>query len=119
MKMNNKVLLLVLGCMFGACSPKISDVKSPETTEPKVTDPIKQEPKGPCTSFADLPGHDKEIAETAFVLYKDFLKMKNYKEAYVHWKIAYNMAPGSNGRVKSHFEDANQLKQSIERLTDI
>ena len=34
MKMNNKVLLLVLGCMIGACSPKISDVKSPETTEP-------------------------------------------------------------------------------------
>ena len=116
--MNNKVLLLVLGCMFGACSPKISDVKSPETTEPKVTDPIKQEPKGPCTSFADLPGHDKEIAETAFVLYKDFLKMKNYKEAYVHWKIAYNMAPGSNGRVKSHFEDGAIIYRNFFENTD-
>jgi hypothetical protein len=105
MKMNSKIILLAFGCLILACSPKVSDIKKTETSEPKVIEPAKKEPQGPCIGFADLPGHDKETAETAFVLYKDFLKMKNYTEAYGHWKIAYNMAPGSNGRVKSHFED--------------
>jgi tetratricopeptide (TPR) repeat protein len=86
-----------------SCSPKVTDVK---TESPVViSDPIKQEPKGPCKSFTDLTGYDKERAETAFVLYKDALKAGKYAEAITHWKLAYQLAPGSNGRVKYHFED--------------
>ncbi len=113
--MRVKIALLIFGYGILACSPKVTEIKQTDPAEEKNTEPIKQEPKGPCTGFADLPGHDREMAETAFVLYKDNIKLKNYQEALVHWKIAYKLAPGSNGRVKSHFEDgANIYKYLIE-----
>lgn len=89
---------------FLACSKKVADTTSapdPEVTQP----PVKEAPKSPCAEFGNLTGADKEAAETAFVIYKDFMKVKNYQEALTHWKVAYRLAPGSNGRVKSHFED--------------
>lgn len=100
-----------------ACSPKVTEVKQ----EQVVTDSIstRQEPKSPCISFADLSSYDKDRAETAFVLYKDYMKADNYEEAMKHWKVAYNLAPGSNGRVKYHFEDgANIYKRLFENATD-
>ena len=96
---------LVWGLLFMSilsCSPKpgITVLAEPDLVE------VKQEaPKGPCTGFSDLPGEVREQVETAFVLYKDFIKTGNYTEALKYWRVAYTTAPGSNGRVKSHFED--------------
>jgi len=89
--------------LLGSCSPKI--VESIKTDEVVKVKTEKQEPLSVCKSFIELSGEDRERAETAFVLYKDFLKVKNYPEALRQWRIAYHIAPGSNGRVKYHFED--------------
>lgn len=109
---NGFIILLVIGC-------------SPKTTVPNVVEvveeaePIKQGPKSPCAEFADISGYDKERAETAFVLYRDQVKLGNYEAALNHWRVAYNLAPGSNGRVKYHFEDgATIYKYLFEQATD-
>ncbi|MBP6540020.1 MAG: hypothetical protein KA234_06795, partial [Saprospiraceae bacterium] len=113
--------VIVFSMFFGyfACAPKVATVV--KTEEPTKTDtiPVKQGPVSPCATFADLSGYDRERAETAFVLYKDFMKLNKYDEALKHWKLAYSLAPGSNGRVKYHFEDgANIYKKLFESATD-
>lgn len=97
-----------------ACTPKVTEIKPAET----VVVPEKKEPKGPCITFDDLAPHEKETAENAFVLYKDFLKSKNYGEAMHYWKIANSMAPGSNGRAKNHFEDGASLYKQLHDSTN-
>jgi tetratricopeptide (TPR) repeat protein len=84
-----------------ACTPKVTEIKPP----PAPTEVAENTPVGPCAGFGDLTAHDRETAETAFVLYKSHLKEKKYDEALMYWKQAYTLAPASNGRVKYHFED--------------
>ncbi|MBK8627580.1 MAG: hypothetical protein IPN86_19055 [Saprospiraceae bacterium] len=116
--MKLRIFLILVGAYLGACSPKVIDVKQ-DTIVKTDSLPVRQEPKSPCTSFADLSGSDKERAETAFVLYKDYVKAGNIEEALKHWKVAYSIAPGSNGRVKYHFEDgANIYKKMYENTLD-
>lgn len=113
-----RIFVIVLGISFFSCSPKLNEVKTDATVKVD-TIPVKQEPKSPCISFADLSGYDRERAETAFVLYKDYMKANNFEEAIKHWKLAYSLAPGSNGRVKYHFEDgANIYKRLYDNTTD-
>lgn len=92
--------------MSQGCTPKVIKVEEVvKTTEV----PTKTEPKSPCTQFDQLGGADRGTAESAFVLYKDQLKAGNVAEALPHWRKAYKLAPGSNGRVKSHFDDGGTI----------
>ena len=104
------ILTAVIGLWILSCTPKLADVRPTDT--PMVPQE-KKEPKGPCITFDDLEPHEKETAENAFVLYKDFLKAKNYQEAMHYWKIAYFMAPGRNGRAKNHFEDGAGIYKQL------
>ena len=61
--------------------------------------------------FANIVGYKRELAENAFVLYKDYYGMGKYEEAMPYWREAFTLAPGSNGRVKSHFDDGVSLGQ--------
>ncbi len=97
------ILSIISYFIFSGCSPKI--VESKKSEEVVKTEPERQEPLSPCIGFDALSGEDKGRAETAFVLYRDYLKVKNYPEALAQWRIAYGTAPGSNGRVKYHFDD--------------
>ena len=108
-------IILFITILVISCSPKVTEVVT--TPEPPKT-PVKEEPKSPCPGFADLTGYDRETAETEFVLYKDFIKMNKYEEALVHWKKAYSMAPGSNGRVKYHFEDGAAIYKHFFQKTE-
>jgi hypothetical protein len=119
--MKNKIatfLALMIGFAFYGCSPKATapvvttlDPKTEVTTPPNTANP--------CRTFDDLPGVDRETAESAFVLYKDQLKLNNYKAAFPIWRQAYTLAPGSNGRVKSHFDDGVLLySKLIEETAD-
>ncbi len=117
--MSLRLVILSIFLTYIACTPKVGNVV--KTEEPTKTDtiPVKQGPVSPCATFADLSGYDRERAETAFVLYKDFMKMNKFDEALKQWKLAYSLAPGSNGRVKYHFEDgANIYKKLFESATD-
>lgn len=109
--------LVICGLLLSlneACSPKVLEVKPSDQVE---AEPSPSVPKGPCASFDDLLGYEKEIAETAFVLYKDFLKEKKYDTALAYWKQAYALAPGSNGKVKNHFEDGAAIYKHYYEIT--
>lgn len=114
MIMRCKLVFFFLAIMAGACSPKIS--KWPDeniNAEPLQEENVKSEPVSPCATFDDLPGYERGQAETAFVLYRDYMKANNYKEALNQWKIAYFTAPGSNGRVKYHFDDGVKIYKHL------
>ena len=94
--------LFVIVFFSFCCSPKTTEV----ITEKPVQKPVVQEERlTPCTTFDDLSPADKDKAEIAYVLYKDQIGLKNFDEAYKLWKVAYTIAPGSNGKVKSQYDD--------------
>lgn len=115
-------VVIYLSTMFfiAGCTPKTAEVLTEKPIDEKKTD---EEPVPtrltPCVTFDDLNGEDREIAMTAYVLYKDNMKVNRYEEAFPIWRQAYTLAPGSNGRVKSQFDDGVRLyKYLLEKETD-
>lgn len=105
--------------MFSACTPKTTEtvVEKSETVE-EVVRP--EEPENPCMTLNKLSGYDREQVETAYVLYKDLVKMKKFKEAYPLWKKAYYGAPAANGSIKYQFEDGIKIYKSFyENTSDV
>lgn len=97
-----------------ACTPKVAEVVT-ETT------PItKSEPLTPCMTFDKLPGYERELAKTAFVVYKDYYRAKKYDEALIHWKDAYRLAPAADGKAKYQFDDGvNIYKIMLNATADV
>jgi len=102
--------ILFFVCLF-SCTPK--------TTETVVEEPVveevvkKEEPDNPCMTLSKLSSKDRDQVETAYVLYKDLVKMKKYKQSYPLWKQAYEGAPAANGSIKYQFEDGIKIYQSF------
>jgi len=115
MKSTYLFLILATPLFYFACSPKVAE----ETKEEVVTKPIKEEPKGPCTTLSQLSPSKKDEAETAYVLYRDFYKTKEFEKALPLWKKAFALAPAANGRIKYQFDDGVGIyKGLIEKETD-
>ena len=105
--------LLPVLLMVAACTPKIA---APIVEEaPKVD--VSNEPDNPCTTFKDLSPAQRDNAETAYVLYKDQVKLKNYADALPIWKEAFEAAPASNGRVKYQFDDGVKIYKELFRAS--
>lgn len=101
---------------FIACSPKV--VEPVVVEEPKIVD-RPDEPDNPCTTLEELTAGQREEAETAYVLYKDQIRFKNYTDALPLWTTAYEMAPAANGRVKYQFDDGVKIyKELFKASTD-
>ena len=115
MKFSYLYSIIFLGFMM-SCSPK--------TTEEVVAIPDEVIPKkptvdNPCTTLDDLVGYKREEAETAFAIYRDFIKRDDYEGAFPLWEKAYYGAPGGNGKVKYHFDDGIVFyKNFYENTTD-
>ena len=107
-------LILCFTCILAiACAPKIT---APIVVEaPKVD--VSDEPDNPCPTFKDLTPGQRDNAETAYVLYKDQVKLKNYADALPLWKKAYELAPASNGRVKYQFDDGVKIYKELFRAS--
>ena len=109
--------------LFYSCSPKVQG-KVEDNNKVKVDTPVvKKGPRPtPCTMFSDLI--DGEDIKDEYVIYRNFLKTKEWDEAYEYWTHAVHKAPGSNGRVKYHFDDGIKIfkhyydleKDSLKRL---
>ncbi|MEO0727128.1 MAG: hypothetical protein AAFZ63_21455 [Bacteroidota bacterium] len=57
----------------------------------------------PCATFDEAPNKDE--AETNYVLYRDFLKTREYDIAYDYWKKVYATAPAADGQRNTVFSD--------------
>lgn len=111
--------LSTLGIVFiFSCTPKVTEeVKAPEVVKPTVD--ISKEPDNPCTTLKDLSPSDRNDAETAYVLYKDQVKQKNFEAALPLWEKAYGLAPAANGSIKYQFEDGIKIyKHFYDQATD-
>ncbi|HHM21306.1 MAG TPA: tetratricopeptide repeat protein [Bacteroidetes bacterium] len=60
-----------------------------------------------CDTWLNKP--NKDALEEAHVLYRDFLKLKDYDNAFKYWKTAYEGAPAADGQRSSHYVDGRTL----------
>lgn len=115
--MRNLIIISLLILAY-ACTPKVSE-QAQTTEQPKEI--VKTEAQlaklSPCKKFMDAASPDE--AETAHVLYRDFLKNKKYAEAFKYWQKAYELAPAADGQRDYHFLDGVKLyEQKIQNTTD-
>jgi len=118
--MKNIIRFTFIGLVLisAACTPKTVE-KVTEVEKPKVETPKETLADNPCTTLNDLSGAAKEEAETAYVLYRDYIKSKEYDTALTLWKKAYYAAPAANGRIKYQFDDGIKIyKYMYEQTTD-
>lgn len=75
-----------------ACTPKVSEV-----VEEKPTTPAPEPPKvdNPCITLDELSSAKNDEISTAYVLYKDLVKLEKYEEAFPLWQKAYYGAPAA------------------------
>lgn len=98
---------LLLASFFLACTQKTAEVITETKEEPKPIQEENKERLTPCLTFDDISNRDD--VETAFVLYRDQMKLNLPEKAYPIWQIAMHGAPGSNGRVEYHYEDGLRI----------
>ena len=97
-------LSLLLGIVI-SCTPKVAEpIQEVVTTPPPVV-----EDTNPCMTLDELSASMRDEVETAYVLYKDLVKQKKYKEAFPLWEKAYYGAPAANGSIKYQFEDGIKI----------
>lgn len=108
----SNISMLALITLIVSCSPKTKEVIEVPVETTTVTDP-----NNPCRKFSDLSPADREEAENAFVLYKDQMSFKKYEAALKIWRVAYELAPGSNGVVMSHFSDGVTIYSELAKAT--
>lgn len=106
------IFTIAILALVVACTPKTTEQAKTETPE-EVNKPvvIQEEGLSQCKKFSDHPNSNE--AETAHVLYRDFLKQKDYTEAFKYWKKAYEMAPAADGKRDYHFIDGVKLYENF------
>ena len=112
----SKLSLMLLTILAFACSPKVAEKTKEVVVEEKKV--VEEKPKGPCTILSDLSPSQKDEAETAYVLYRDFYKSKEYDRAMPLWKKAFDMAPAANGRMKYQYDDGVGIYKAMVESTD-
>lgn len=106
------LITLALLALVIACTPKTTEqAKTEEPEEVKKPPVVQQEGLSECKKFSDNPNSND--AETAHVLYRDFLKQKDYDQAFKYWKTAYAMAPAADGMRDYHFLDGVKLYENM------
>ena len=83
--------------LITACSPKVAqEVEKPAEEVTQVIEKPEPDKKlSPCPKFTDAPNPDE--AETNYVLYRDFLRAKDWNQAFDYWKKVYAVAPAADG----------------------
>lgn len=66
-----------------------------------------------CVNWTTLPAAQKEKAETAHVIYRQFIKNQDFKSAFENWKIAYELAPAADGGRPFHYSDGRDIYMSM------
>ena len=106
--------LFLFAIFLFACTPKV--VEEVAEVAPPPPPPVRDD-LSPCGKFFE-PSNPEE-AETAHVLYRDLIKLKNYEEAIPLWEKAIKMAPAADGLRDYHFMDGVKIyKWLYDKETD-
>lgn len=93
---------LVLFFIAFSCTPKVPVVIKEEVKTPPKKEIVDKD-LSPCKKFSD--SENPEGAKTAHVLYRDYLKQKNWDEGFRLWRKVYEMAPAADGKRDYHYLD--------------
>lgn len=90
--------------LVGGCTPKVAE-EAQASEEPTIEAPVSDpdEALSPCPKFKDAPNPDE--AETNYVLYRDFIKVGDWKKAFELWQKVYEVAPAADGRRNTVYAD--------------
>ena len=72
----------------------------------------------PCTKFSDLDDKKGEEALEAFVVFRDFMKVEQYNEAYEYWLVAYQNAPAADGKRFTVYTEGVRLHEFLLHNTE-
>lgn len=117
MKWKRLNLLILLAVLTTACPTKTTEEAKKAPEEP-ATNTQNQEEDNPssefsdlskCPKFSDAPNPDE--ASTNYVLYRDFMRAKEWDKAFDFWKKVYEVAPGADGRRNTVFADGIRFYQ--------
>ena len=98
-------LSILLFLVAVSCSPKTTKETTEVPDKPVTTTPT--EKLSPCKNWT-VPVKNED-AETNYVIYRDFLKLKQYDNAFNLWKKVYEIAPAADGKRKTVYEDGIKL----------
>jgi len=119
MKRGNFYLIsLILLLMGVACTPKTTE----EVTEPDVAVEPKPQPVeeddslSPCPKFKDAP--DPDGITDKYVIYRDFIKAKQWDQAFELWKEVYEVAPAADGQRNTVYADGIRFYEHYMTQTD-
>lgn len=62
-----------------------------------------------CTNWETLTPVQKEEAENAHVVYRQFVKGEQYEQAFTPWSTAYKLAPAADGQRPFHYSDGRKI----------
>lgn len=108
--MKRRILTLWIGLSIAACTPKTGEQTTSQTPQPPPT-PQQPATNNPCATFNDAPNPD--VALENFVLYRDFMKTKEWDIAYNYWQKVYNEAPAADGKRSSVFTDGIRIYEEF------
>ncbi len=103
MRITHILFLAFLGCLIANCTPKTAEKIADTTTEEPTKPEEPAEDLSPCPKFRDAPNPDQ--VETNYVLYRDFLKVKDWNKAFELWKKVYEVAPAADGKRSTVYRD--------------
>ena len=112
MNLKNFTLLCGIGMMLFSCPTKTVEEAQqvPEESQPTVTKPpVPEEELSPCPKFTDAPNPDQ--TSTDYVLYRDFLKAREWDQAFSYWEKVYNVAPAADGVRNTVYADGIRFYQ--------
>jgi tetratricopeptide (TPR) repeat protein len=93
-------LFSVLVATLFACTPKTTDQTQTTTPTPPAKPVVSTDP---CAKFSDSKAG--EAALDAHVIYRDFIRRKEFQQAIPYWRQAFNAAPAADGQRTTHFDD--------------
>jgi hypothetical protein len=72
-----------------------------------------------CENWTSLDAGNKDEAENLHVTYRDYIKAKNYDEAFSSWLQVFDLAPAADGNRDWHFKDGIAIyKHKFEKESD-
>lgn len=104
-------LFLMIGCGTPAAVTPPATSGTPSTGTATSPDKEEEEKYTDCPTFDDTSNPDRVSDD--YVIYRNFMKSKEYDMAFPRWKNVYTQAPAADGKRNTVFFDGVTLYQDL------
>lgn len=103
--------LAIAGCSTPAATASTPSTEEQPATKPANSGNTSSVKLSPCPKFDDSPNSDRLSDD--YVIYRGFMKSKEYDMAYPRWKNVYENAPAADGKRNTVYLDGVTLYQNL------